>query len=142
MPKAYSEDLRKRVIAARRSGKGADEVAAVFGVHRNCVYRWDKQERLTGSVAAGYDRVTGRKPKIKVDEKFEALARMHMHSTLEKMAHYWEGEVSRMSMSRSLSKLGWSRKKSLRVPGSLPESASKVRKAIGENPRRTACMGR
>lgn len=113
MPKAYSEDLRKRVVAARRCGKSVSEVVAQFGVHRNCVYRWDKQERMTGSLAPGYGRVTGRKPKIAVDEKFEAFAKAHMHSTLEKMAQYWEGEVSRMTMSRSLARLGWSRKKSL-----------------------------
>lgn len=122
MPKAYSEDLRKRVVAARRSGKSVAEVTAMFGVHRNCVYRWDEQERLTGTLSAGYSRVTGRKPKIKVDEKFEAFARLHMHSTLEKMAQYWEGEVSRMSMSRSLAKLGWSRKKR---PASIKKPARK-----------------
>ena len=111
MPRAFSEDLRKRVVAARRSGKSVADVAAMFGVHRNCVYRWDKQERLTGNLAAGYDRVTGRLSKIKVDGKFEAFARAHMHATLKQMADHWEEQVSEMSMSRALKKLGWSRKK-------------------------------
>jgi transposase len=111
MPRAFSEDLRKRVVAVRRSGKNAAEVAAMFGVSRQCVYRWDEQERVTGSLAPGYDRVTGRLSKIKVDGKFEAFARAHMHATLKQMADRWEAQVSEMSMSRALKKLGWSRKK-------------------------------
>ena len=115
MPRAFSEDLRKRVVAARRSGKNVAEVAAMFGVSRQCVYRWDEQERLTGSVTPGYERVTGRKGKITVDKKFEAFARAHMHATLKQMADHWEGQVSEMSMSRALSKLGWSRKKRVSI---------------------------
>lgn len=45
MPRAFSEDLRKRVVGARRSGKSVAEVSAMFGVSRQCVYRWDEQER-------------------------------------------------------------------------------------------------
>ena len=126
MPRAFSEDLRKRVVAARRSGKSVADVAAMFGVHRNCVYRWDEQERLTGSLVPGYGRVTGRKSKITVDKKFEAFARAHMHATLKQMTDHWEGQISEMSMSRALSRLGWSRKK-------RPSSIKKPMKKRGRN---------
>ena len=45
MPKAYSEDLRKRVVSVRRSGKSVGDVASMFGVSRPCVYRWDAARR-------------------------------------------------------------------------------------------------
>lgn len=111
MPKAFSEDLRKRVVAARRSGKSVAAVSSAFGVSRQCVYRWDEQERVTGNLAPGYDRVTGRLSKIPIDGKFATFARAHMHATLKQMAAHWEDQVSEMSMSRALKKLGWSRKK-------------------------------
>lgn len=116
MPRAYSEDLRMRVVAARRSGRSAADVAAAFGVHRNCVYRWDAQERATGSLAAGYDRVTGRRPKIGDLAKFEAFAKAHAHLTLKQMQARWEDEVSEMTLSRALKRAGWSRKKNTSLP--------------------------
>jgi transposase len=110
MPRAIGEDLRKRVVAMRRRGCSVEEVAAQFQVSRDSVYRWDALDRQTGSVSSGYARC-GRRSGI--DEgKFRAFAERHAHATLRQMQAHWESEVSLMSLSRMLRKIGWTHKKS------------------------------
>lgn len=108
--KSYSHDLRERVVKARLSGMSADDVAKTFQLSRDCVYRWVSQHKKTGSFLpkqrGGY-----KKPKIQDMEKFEAFAKAHAHSTLAHMKEQWEDEVSLMSVSRTLKRLGWTRKK-------------------------------
>ncbi len=110
MPRAISEDLRKRVVAMRREGHSVEEVAAHFQVGRDSVYRWDALAQQTGSLASGYARC-GRKSGID-EEKFRAFAQAHVHATLRQMQAHWEQEVSLMAISRMLRKIGWTRKKS------------------------------
>lgn len=110
MTKSYSEDLRKRVVKARLSGESAEDVAARFGVGRDCVYRWVALHKATGTLKprqrGGY-----RQPKIQDLEKFRKFAEVHQGSLLAEMAHAWGGGVSAMCISRTLKRLGWSRKK-------------------------------
>ena len=110
MPRAISEDLRKRVVGMRRSGCSVEEVAAHFQVSRDSVYRWDALDRQTGSLSSGYVRC-GRRSSID-EEKFRAFAKRHAHATLRQMQAHWEAEVSLMILSRMLRKIGWTHKKS------------------------------
>jgi len=52
MARAYSLDLRQRVVAAVEAGQTCREAAATFGVGVSTVVRWRQQQRRTGSVAA------------------------------------------------------------------------------------------
>jgi transposase len=52
MPKAYSSDLRERVVAAASRGLSASGSARVFGVSVSSAIRWSKRLRETGSAAA------------------------------------------------------------------------------------------
>ena len=108
--KSYSNDLRARVVTARLSGVTVADVSAMFQVSRDCVYRWVSLYQETGSTCpkrrGGY-----KQPKIRDMGKFEAFAKAHAHSTLTRMKEQWEGDVSEMSMSRALKRLGWTRKK-------------------------------
>jgi transposase len=52
MARAYSVDLRERVIAAVRSGRSRRQVAASFGVEPSTVVKWWQRYRMTGEVAA------------------------------------------------------------------------------------------
>jgi len=116
MGKAISEDLRSRVLKMYRGGKTAGEVAEHYGVCERSVYRWDKQEKETGSLASGRVR-SGRRGKIAIDKRFEEFAKATAHQTLRQMADRWnalaEEQVSQMAMCRAVKKLGWSRKKRL-----------------------------
>lgn len=115
MTKSYSEDLRKRVVKARLSGERAEAVAACFGVGRDCVYRWVSLHKATGAIKprkrGGY-----RQPKIQDLEKFRKFAKVHQGSLLAEMAAAWGDGVSVMCISRTLKRIGWSRKKNSMLP--------------------------
>jgi transposase len=59
MPKAYSQDLRERVVRSVEGGGSCHEAAAVFEVSVSSAIRWVAQFRRTGSVAA--KRMGGRR---------------------------------------------------------------------------------
>jgi transposase len=87
-----------------------DDVSTTFQVSKDCVYRWVKRHKVSGSATA--KRRGGYKPaKIADMEKFEAFATAHAHSTLSRMRNQWEEDVSLMCLSRALKRLGWTRKK-------------------------------
>ena len=52
MPRAYSLDLRERVVAAVASGENCRRVSAVFQVSVASVVKWSQRHRDTGSAAA------------------------------------------------------------------------------------------
>jgi transposase len=111
MPKAYSLDLRHRVVEAYRSGQEASAVAARFGVCIPSVYRWDKLLQETGALKPLYK--AGDRSSITDDKAFLDFAKTHAHSTLTQMAVAWGDEVSIFAVSRKLKKLGITRKKDL-----------------------------
>ena len=50
--KAYSQDLRERVIAAVEAGQHSQpKIAAIFAVSESTIDKWAKRWRDTGSVA-------------------------------------------------------------------------------------------
>jgi putative transposase len=62
MGRAYSVDLRERVIAAvERGGMSRHQAAARFGVAVSSAIKWVQRFRLTGSAAPG--QMGGHKPK-------------------------------------------------------------------------------
>lgn len=52
MPKAYSMDLRKRVMDACKAGRSAGEVAEVYAVSRSFMEKLKRREREAGTLAA------------------------------------------------------------------------------------------
>src|SRR5690348_5542085 len=52
MPRAYSMDLRERVVAAVGGGLSARGAAGVFGVSVSSAIRWAQRMRREGSPAA------------------------------------------------------------------------------------------
>jgi transposase len=52
MARAYSLDLRERVVAAVAAGESCRKVAAVFRVSVASVVKWSQRARATGSPAA------------------------------------------------------------------------------------------
>lgn len=102
--KAYSQDLRERVLRAVDLGRPRAEIVQLFGVSRATIKRYLKQRREEGHVRP--KAIPGRPPK----------KRAHDDATLEQHCDLWEqthGErVSRWTMSRAIKRLGWTRKKS------------------------------
>lgn len=114
--KAYSGDLRERVIRAVEAGRPRDEVAAQFEVSVPTIERWVRLKRETGGLARR--RVPGAVPVKTVGLPAALLERLttHADATLEEHCSWWQAcsgfEVSTATMSRALTRLGWSRKKS------------------------------
>ena len=114
--KAYSEDLRERVVRAVAIGTPRDEVAATFVVSSATITRWLRLKRETGSLAP--KPVPG-PVAVKTAAVMAALpARLaaHADATLAEQCSWWREasgvEVSTATMSRALTRLGCSRKKS------------------------------
>src|SRR5262249_60867065 len=75
MDRAYSEDLRERVVAAVGDGQSCRQVAVVFRVSVASVVKWSQRARETGSAVA---RPQGGRPgRSKLDgERSWLLARL------------------------------------------------------------------
>ena len=74
MARAYSLDLRERVVAAVVAGRSCRMVASTFGVSVASVVKWSQRLRATGSVAA---KPTGRQqPRSLAAKRDWLLARL------------------------------------------------------------------
>jgi transposase len=113
--KAYSADLRLRIIAAVDGGMPRSEAARVFKVGRATVKRYLQLRRATGALAP---RPRRGPPPLKTAALRAALpARLveYPDATLAEHCAWWEqlGQVrfSTATMSRVIAQLGWTRKK-------------------------------
>jgi transposase len=111
MPRAYSVDLRERSLHAMTSGMSMTEVARLFGVSRYTLYRWRQQQQTTGSVEPGQS--SGRPRRITLEQETALLARLQEQPdlTLAELCASAPVRVSPITMSRTLRRLGWARKK-------------------------------
>jgi transposase len=74
MVRAYSFDLRERVVAAVMAGQHCRAVAKTFGVSVASVVKWSQRFRSTGSAAA--KPMGGRRPFALAGERDWVLARL------------------------------------------------------------------
>lgn len=114
--RAYSSDLRQRIVAAVQAGEPKAAVARRFCVERSTVRRYLRQWEQTGSLVP--KPIPGASPAI-VPEQYPALlAQLHAmpDATLAQHCDRWEQErgvrVSLSTMSRAQRRAGWTRKKS------------------------------
>ena len=116
--KAYSQDLREKVVQAIEHGKTRKEVADVFGVSLSTIKRYLRQKRQVGHIQP--KKIPGR-PSIKGAElKKKLLAQLEAYpdATLQEHCDLWEKEsgnsVCIMTMARAIAALKWTRKKNTR----------------------------
>lgn len=74
MTRAYSIDLRERVVASMAGGRSARATAALFGVSVASAVKWSQRKRRTGSVAPG--RMGGHRKPVLLPERDWLLARV------------------------------------------------------------------
>jgi transposase len=116
MPKPISVDVRERVVAAHREGKGSySKLSDVFKVGEASVSRWLRLDRETGSLEP--KPVPGRAPKL--DErgraKLRELVETDSDATLAELSQrLWEQlgvKLVPSAVHKVLAKMGISRKK-------------------------------
>lgn len=74
MPKPYSADLRRRVIAAAEAGESCRSAAVRFEVSASAAIKWVQRARLTGNVEA--KRMGGHRPFALAPHRDWVLARV------------------------------------------------------------------
>lgn len=114
--KAYSEDLRQRIVrAVEDEGMSQPAAAARFGVSVRSVERYFARWRATGALAA--TRPPGAAPAI-VPAQYPALVAQlaaNPDARLTDHCAQWEREHARMvsvaTMQRAIRRVGWTVKK-------------------------------
>ena len=82
MPRAYSVDLRERILKDCDSGLSSEDAARKYSVSIASVYSWRKQRRETGSIAPKEYR-RGQKPKLEpYENEVRQLVADHPDATL------------------------------------------------------------
>src|SRR5690242_4751015 len=118
--KAYSVDLRAKVLRAVDQGYARQEIVKVLGVSRASIKRYLKQRRETGEVTP--KAIPGRPARKLGLLQIELVAQLQAHDDLglEEQCRLWERshgvKVSTATMSRAIKRVGWTRKKRRWVP--------------------------
>jgi len=133
--KAYSQDVRERVLRAVDCGYPRAEIVQMFGISLSTLKRYVKQRREEGHVRP--KAIPGRPPKKRAQVEAGVMPQLQAHAdaTLEHHCDLWEqaygARVSRWTMSRAIKRLGWTRKKSR----SERRSATRKNGLLGERTR-------
>ncbi len=131
--KAYSIDMRERVLQAVDKGYPRAEITKLFGVSRATIKRYLKQRRETGEITVR--PIPGRPSKKFAPLQAGLVAQLQAYPdvTLETHCQLWEQEhglrVSTTTMGRAIRRVGWTRKKRRWVP----QSATKKHERPGES---------
>jgi len=113
--KAYSQDLRQRLLRAIDAGQTQAEIAKTFAVSVATIKRYLKQRRESGHVQP--KAIPGRPAKkgAALDGGLLPQLEAHRDATLQEHCRLWEAEqglsVSTASISRAMTRLNWTRKK-------------------------------
>jgi transposase len=114
----YSLDLRERVLRAVDAGQESREgIARVFGVTSRWIRKLVQQRRETGSIAP-LTHGGGREAKFTPArlKRLQTLVAQHPAATLEELQRKSRVPCCRMTVSRALEQLGYTRKKRRFVP--------------------------
>lgn len=120
--RAYSPDLRVRIVAAVDTGMSNAQAARTFGVGEETVRRYVIQRRETGSLDPRPH--PGRPPLIRPEQREQLWTQLVEHPTATLADHctLWAAatgvRVAVPTMSREIRRLGWTRKKDRWVPPS------------------------
>jgi transposase len=114
MAKAYSYDLRQKVIQAiELDGLKKSEASELFNISRNTINLWFQLKEETGDLKEKPRQGGIKTGKITDWENFREFVSQNGDKTQAEMAQLWEGEISARTISRALQKIGFTRKKKL-----------------------------
>ena len=115
--KAYSTDLRQRIVAATERGMAQTEVAATFGVSLSTIKRLVARRRRNTSDDLAAKVPPGRRRTILPEQQAALWAQLEANrdATIETHARLWSEvhgtRVSQWTIGRAIRRLGWTYKK-------------------------------
>jgi transposase len=116
--KAYSQDLRERVIRQWQAGSSQAELVTLFAVSIGSVKRWIRQYKATGSVApkvrCHWDRTIGPEAHDALRAQVAQFADATLAQHVARWAQTQGVQVSTSTMWRALTAIGWPLKKNAR----------------------------
>ena len=129
--KAYSMDLRERIVAARRWGESVERVAARFGVCTKTVRAYDKRA-AAGRLAPTPQKGKARRLNEQQHQELGVLVQERSDWTLESLAQAWhernqaekstEEKLPTSTLHDALGRLGVTYKKRVESPLSVAPS--------------------
>ena len=115
MPASYSYDLRTKVINAIDDGMSKTQASRIFQISRNTINLWLNRRKETGDYRAKIGYQQGYNSKITDLDKFQEFAEVHGSKTQKEMAEAWSENISDRTIGKALKKIGFTRKKNLRL---------------------------
>ena len=121
--KAYSIDLRKRVLDALDAGMPRADIVRIFHVSHSTLKRWLIRRATTNSLDQ-HPR-SGQTPRITTadDAHLRVQLQHHPDATLAEHAALWNAEhgttLSQWTLGRAIRRLNWTRKKSPSLPANV-----------------------
>jgi transposase len=109
----YSIDLRERVIYAVHSGMQKTKVCKIFNICRQTLYSWLALKEAQGDLKPQTGFQKGHSHGIKDWVRFREFVELHPDDTQEEMAEHFA--VGSSTIGRALKKIGFSRKKRVRL---------------------------
>ncbi len=122
--KAYSVDLRQRIVAAVERGMPRADVATTFGVSLSTIKRLLARRRRDVADPLAAQRPSGRRRTITPDQHAALWAQLEQHrdGTIATHTELWNAaqgtDVSQWTLGRAIRRLGWTRKKRRWAPPS------------------------
>lgn len=110
MPSPLSLDLRLRVLAKVDAGMSRTAASKLFLVTRRTIYNWLKKRSQDGHLCPDDGYQKGHSHKIKDFLEFKKFVDLNPSRTAAEIASNW-GNISKMTVWRSLKKIGYSHKK-------------------------------
>src|SRR5215211_531867 len=124
--KAYSKDLRQKIVDAIERGMPKAQAARTFGVGISTVKRYATKAQKGEPLEPG--KAPGKRPKMdeRVSKLLEEDLKEHPFATLRERCEYVEAisgvSVSRSTMCRAIARIGSTRKKGGQAPRSATSS--------------------
>lgn len=115
MPQSYSYDLRTKVMKALEGGMKKTEASKTFNISRNTINLWLKRRNEIGDYRAKKGYQQGYNPKIQDLEEFPEFVQKNSSKTQKEMAEAWREKISDQTIGKALKKIGFTRKKNLRI---------------------------
>ena len=114
MGKVYGEEIRKiSVDLVNIKGKRVEYVCSLLNLRRSSLYRWLRQKKETGTVAAktGYQKGYGHK--VKDLERFKKFVDENSGLNSIELAEKWEEKATPKTIRKWLHRIEYTKKKRL-----------------------------